>query len=363
VFYFVLLLYIKYKMNDYLDMSQYASALNISAMTQQFAQAKADMEKQKDEALMPISELALGGGGTAGIEGIGSAIKTAVITKGKELLASKLEDAGFDKETIARAMDGDARGTFESLVAKAKGIVADKVEGLKSAASDAAENLKQQALDKVDELKQQGSDAFEQAKSDLQDKMDSFRSGESTVEDGFPEGEDLFPQGAGGRVVPTEGIEEPASVFEDTSSAISRSGNIMETSFGQTAPEDFMGYNSVANAPSTVGLPEGFSNVVGDVSKTISGISDTATGAIGDASAAISEGVSGAIAGGTEAATGLLEGIGSTVLEGVSAVADIALGPLGILAVIGGGIAGIIEADKAPKALPEVINPSVQFGA
>ena len=350
-------------MNDYLDMSQYGSALNISAMTQQFEQAKADMAKQKDEALMPISELALGAGGTAGIEGIGSAIKSAVISKGKELLASKLEDAGIDKDTIAKVMDGDIKGGFESLLEKAKGIVADKVEGLKSAATDAAENLKQQALGKVEELKQQGSDALEQAKSDLQDKMDSFRSGESTVEDGFPEGEDLFPQGAGGRVVATEGIEEPESVFEDTSSAISRSGNIMETSFGQTAPEDFMGYNSVASAPSTVGLPEGFTNIVGDVSKTISGVSDTATGALGDASTAISEGVSGAIAGGTEAATGVLEGIGSTVLEGVSAVADIAMGPLGILATIGAGLAGLFEADKAPKALPEIINPSVQFGA
>jgi len=346
-----------------MDMSQYSSALNISAMSQQFAQAKEAFQKQKDEALAPIAEMATGIAGTAGIEQVGSLIKNAVISKGKELLASKLDEAGVPKEISDRVLSGDFRGTAEEALAKAKSLVADKVESLKSTATDAVENIKQQGLAKVEELKQQGQDALEEAKSDLADKLDQFRA-QAGVEDGFPEGTELTPQGAGGRVTgiesdpPVQGIQEPMDSFQETANVVNRTGNIQED-FAETDPEVFMGYSPLANTPGLVGLQEG---VVGDVSKVISGISDTATGAIGEATGAITEGVSGAVSGAVAAGGEAAAGIASAVGEGLAAASEL-LGPIGIVGGIIGGIIGLEEADKPMKAISDVINPSAQFGA
>jgi hypothetical protein len=351
-------------MDDFMDMQQYTGALNISAMSQQFAQAKEAFQKQKDEALAPIAEMATGIAGTAGIEQVGSLIKNAVIAKGKELLASKLDEAGVPKEISDKVLSGDFKGGFEEALAKAKSLVADKVESLKGTATDAVENLKQQGLAKVEELKQQGQDALEEAKSDLADKLDQFRA-QAGVEDGFPVGTELTPQGAGGRVPsgvetepPVEGITEPVDSFQETANVVNRTGNIQED-FAEADPEAFMGYTPLANTSGLVGLQEG---VVGDVSKVISGISDTATGAIGEATGAITEGVSGAVSGAVAAGGEAAAGIASAVGEGLAAASEF-LGPIGIIGGIVGGIVGLFEADKPMKALGDVINPSAQFGA
>ena len=354
-------------MDDFMDMSQYSAALNISAMSQQFAQAKEAFEKQKDEALAPISEMAVGIGSTAGIEQVGSLIKNAVISKGKELLASKLDEAGVPKEISDKVLSGDFKGGFEEALAKAKSLFADKVESLKGTATDAVENLKQQGLAKVEELKQQGQDALEEAKSDLADRVDQFRA-QAGVEDGFQEGESLTPQGAGGRVAtgvetdpPVEGIQEPMSSFEETSNVVNRTGNIQED-FADTDPEAFMGYAPVAGTSSASGLAGLQEGVAGDVSKVISGISDTATGAIGEATGAITEGVSGAVSGAVAAGGEAAAGIASAVGEGLAAASEF-LGPIGIIGGIVGGIVGLFEADKPMKSLNDIINPSAQFGA
>lgn len=344
-------------MNAFLDASQYSNAIGIANIAQQFGEAKQALEQQKKEALMPISELALGGASTAGIEQIGSAIKTAVIAKGKELIGSKLKDLGFDEETVNKVMSGNFKGTLEDAVSKAKGLAEDKLAELKDAATS-----------KLEDLKQQGMDAVEQAKGDLQDKLNSIKDmHENGIEedgDFFPPGTDLNPIGSGGTIdlsPQTEAIEEPAIDSFTGTSSISQSGNIAETSFGKTPPEDFAGLSEVSD--SGVGVPEAFSNIVGDVSNTISGVSEGISGAVGEAGSAVSGAVSSAIAGGTEAASGLAEGIGLSLTEGLSAVADVALGPVGVVAGIIGGLVGLFESDKPAKILAPVLNPSVQFGS
>jgi hypothetical protein len=363
-------------MNDFADVSQYTNALGLSSFAQQFADAKEALDQQKKEALMPISELVLGGAGTAGIEKIGSAIKSAVISKGKELIASKLEDAGIPRETIDKVMSGDLKGGFEDALAKAKGMVQDKIAEVKDAVAS-----------KVEDLKGQASDAVEQAKTDLQSKIDSVRNqhengmdGEVGDDDFFPPGTDLNPIGSGGRVggTQTDVIEEPTAkpavigedpeaTFTEPSSSLSESTNIMETSFGQTPPENFPGgVNPGASSEiSNVGtdLPEGFTNVIGDVSKTITGVTEGIGEAGTAVTGAVSGAVSGAIEGGTAAASGILEGVGSTVLEGLGAVADVALGPVGLVLGVIGGIIGMWEGTKAPKPMADILNASAQFGA
>jgi hypothetical protein len=370
-------------MNDLLDMSNYNSALGISSFAQQIAETKAALSEQKKAVLGPIGELGLGITGTAGIEGIGSTIKNVVVQKAKDLIASKLESSGVPKDVIDKVMSGDLKGGFESALEKAKSLVAEKgaqlkdqalakVDELKQQASDAVDAAKQQASDAVDSVKQQASDALDQAQSDLEDKMSSIRDmAENGVEDGFPEGESLLPQGAGADLrggTSVESVPEPeTSAFGDTSSSISQSGNIMETSFGQTPPEDFSAATGEVSAESGVGLPEGFTTAVGDLTKTVTGVGETlgqtAATAATEAGTAISGAVSGAastaIAAGTEAASGIAD----TVLAGLGAVADVALGPIGILVGIGASLAAIFEGDKAPKVLPDILNPSSQFGA
>jgi gas vesicle protein len=267
-------------------------------------------------------------------------------------------------------MSGDVKGGFESALAKAKEFVAEKggqlkdealskVEDLKQQASEAVDSVKGQVSDAVDAVKGQVSDALDQAQSDIADRMATARQmAEDGVEDGFPEGESLLPQGAGAdlRVSGTsvETVPEPETgAFGDTSSSISQSGNIMETSFGQTPPEDF------AAATGEVSADDALSSLA----KTASTVGET----LGQTAAEAGTAVSGAVAAGTEAAvaagTAAASGIADTVLAGLGTVAEVAGGPIGILVGIGASLAAVFEADKAPKALPDILNPSSQFGA
>ena len=375
-------------MNDYMDMNNYASALGMASFAQQIAETKQALEEQKKAVLAPLGELGTGITSTAGIEGIASTIKNVVIQKAKDAISSKLESSGIPKDVIDDVMEkvakGDIKGGFESALERAKTLVAEKgaqlkdqalskVEDLKQQASDAVDAAKQQASDAVDAAKQQASDALDQAKTDLMDKMDSTRQmAEDGVEDGygFPEGESLLPKGAGadlrGSGTSVETVPEPETgAFGDTSSSISQSGNIMETSFGQTPPEDFnpAAATGEVSAESGVGLPEGFTTAIGDVSKTVSGIGETlgqtAATAASEAGAAVSGAASTAVAAGTEAASGIAD----TLLAGVGAVADIALGPIGLLIGLGTSLGLLISGEKAPAALPDILNPSSQFGA
>jgi len=373
-------------MNDYMDMNNYASALGMASFAQQIAETKQALEEQKKAVLAPLGELGTGITSTAGIEGIASTIKNVVIQKAKDAISSKLESSGIPKDVIDDVMEkvakGDIKGGFESALERAKTLVAEKgaqlkdqalskVEDLKQQASDAVDAAKQQASDAVDAAKQQASDALDQAKSDLMDRMDSTRQmAEDGVEDGFPEGESLLPQGAGadlrGSGTSVETVPEPETgAFGDTSSSISQSGNIMETSFGQTPPENFNpgAATGEVSAESGVGLPEGFTTAIGDVSKTVSGIGETlgqtAATAASEAGAAVSGAASTAVAAGTEAASGIAD----TLLAGVGAVADVALGPIGLLIGLGTSLGLLFAGEKAPAALPDILNPSSQFGA
>lgn len=358
-------------MNDLMDMNNYTSALGMSSFAQQIAETKEALADKKDAVLAPLGELGLGISGTAGAEGLVSSVKNLVVQKAKDLIASKLESSGVPKDVIDKVMSGDVKGGFESALARAKELVAEKgeqlkdaamskVEDLKQQASDAVDAAKQQASDAVDSVKQQASDAVDEARAALQDKMDSTRQmAEEGPEDGFPEGEDLLPQGAGADLrssgTSVESVPEPESgAFGDTSSSISPSGNVMETSFGQTPPEDFGAAGGDVSAETSA---------IADLSKTVTGVGETigqtAAEAGSSAAAAISGAASGAVAAGTEAASGIAD----TVLAGLGAVADVALGPIGILVGIGASLAAVFEGDKGPKALPDILNPSSQFGA
>jgi hypothetical protein len=357
-------------MNDMMDMNQYTSALGISSFAQQIAETKAALSDQKKAVLGPIGELGLGISGTTGIEGVASTIKNVVLQKAKDAIASRLESSGVPKDVIDKVMSGDVKGGFESALAKAKEFVAEKggqlkdqalskVEDLKDQASDAVDSVKGQVSDAVDAVKKQASDALDQAQSEIADRMATARQmAEDGVEDGFPEGESLLPQGAGAdlRVSGTsvETVPEPeTAAFGDTSSSISQSGNIMETSFGQTPPEDF------AAATGEVSADDALSSLAKTASSVGESLGQTAAEAGTAVSGAVAAGTQAAVAAGTEAASGIAD----TVLAGLGAVADVALGPVGILVGIGASLAAVFEADKAPKALPDILNPSSQFGA
>jgi hypothetical protein len=320
------LLSINKNMNDY---ANYANALGLSNFAEQIAEGKAQVEEQKRAALLPLSELAVGVSSTEGLGSLGGALKNAVISKGKEILASKLKDAGIDDETIAKITKGDIKGTFDEIVGKAKDLMKGKADALKQHALDKAEELKQAALDKAEQIKQ-----------DVQDKVKKVVDNDDDgVEDGFPEGTDLFPSGSGG-VVDLGGPDAPPTATPPSAAP---------TEAPTDTPTDTPDVPEVP--PEAPGIPEGFSDLdgaFGDSAKVITGLGEkavAAAGSLGETAAA--------------AGTDVAAAVGETVLG----VASEFLGPVGEIAGFIGGLVGLFKGTEAPTVNPNVLNASTQFGA
>jgi hypothetical protein len=321
-----------------IDMQSYFNALQATDFSQQLTNQKLQIEQQKREALMPLSELSLGEGvkvlGEKAIE-FAKSQGTQIV---KDAVRSKLKDAGVDEDTINSTLEGDlsldnltskvgslisqaqtkAQGVVSDIQSQAEGIVSDiqsQVGGVVSDIQSQAEGLKQSFTDSLDNLQSTVKSNISDAQGVMDDLSSQALQEYNTMRSNFVE--------------PTLMETETG-----TSNLISKVSNFFQSP--QVQPTDIEMVNFAEGAPEVSSIaPE-----------------------IGDVLSSATEAVTGAVSGATEAVTGAVAG-----LEGLSAGLDTTgvLAPVGALLGVIGGIFGIVESEKSPQEQGSILNPSSQF--
>jgi len=309
--------------------------------------------------------------------------------------AEQILKGNFD--TVAKQKVQDAITKAKSVAEDVKGKVTDAVDEVKAKVSDTVDEVKATAQDTMDEVKATAQSAMDESQTTVDgitskigqlDTVDPGSLADDLANEGSQKLSDLsegilskftkpiqpdsefgnellqepqmIEQSGGIRPQPTEApVEEDGVEMSDLSGI----ANQAKTMASETATNlsDFA--DSALSQATTVAdsIAPTVSDAIGSASTALTGIASTiteaASGITSAASSAVS-GLTGATAGATagEAVAGIGEAVGATVLESVSSF----LGPLGIFAAIGGGIASLVEGLE-PHSLPPVLNPSAQF--
>ena len=378
------------------DYSRYLNAIQSAGYADNVVDMKQQVEEQKQEALQPLGEMLTTGGITHAGSAAYGAIKEMVIEKAKDVARSAMKKYGVSDEDAEQIL----KGNFDK-VAKSK--VQDLIDKAKAKADD----IKTTVENKVEDIKTQAQDTLDEAKSTVQNSVDEVQDAmpkvsDLDVVDGGNIAEDLANEETDNLSSTIKGVlgrfSQPEQEFGDsdllqTPRMLQQSGGIRpqptEPPMTEDGTElsDMTGYadqaQSVAeNAASQAGdfvdsalstatttaesIAPALSDAVGAASTALTGVASSITEAasgITSAASNVVSGISSAISGATAGATAgeaTAEAVGTTVgssiLEGASAF----LGPLGILAAIGGGIASLVEG-LSPHDAPPVLNPSAQF--
>lgn len=319
-------------------------------------------------------------------------------------------------DTVAKQKVQDAITKAKSVAEDIKGKVTDAVDEVKAKVSDTVDEVKATAQDTMDEVKATAQSAMDEAQTTVDgitskigqlDTVDPGSLADDLANEGSQKLSDLsegilskfskpiqpdsefgnellqeprmIEQSGGIRPQPTEapveedGVEmsdlsgianQAQTMTENATSTISDMASQAQTMASETASNlsDFAD-SALSQATTTVAdsIAPAVSDAIGSASTALTGIASSITESASGITSAVSSAVSGltgATAGATagEAIAGIGETVGATVLESVSSF----LGPLGIFAAIGGGIASLVEGLE-PHSLPPVLNPSAQF--
>ena len=394
------------------DYSRYLSALQASSFADQTPDLIMQQKEQKDETLQPLGEMLTTGGAGHLAASAFSSIKNMAIEKGKDLAKLAMKKAGVSDEDVDQILKGNfdslAKQKVQDAITKAKSVAEDA----KGKLTDAVDEVKAKVQDTVDEVKTTAQNTMDEAQTTAQNVMDEAQStmdgitsklgqldtvdpGEllnnltnegsqnlSDLSEGVlskftkpiqPDSEfgnelmqepRMIQQSGGIRPQPTEApIEGDGTEMTNLSDLANQAQTMAENA---TSTISDLVDSSLSQATTIAdSIAPAVSDAIGSASTALTGIASSITEAASGITSAASSAVSGltgavtgaaAGAGAGEAAAGIGEAVGATVLESVSA----ALGPLGIFAAIGGGIASLVEGLE-PHSLPPVLNPSAQF--
>jgi ElaB/YqjD/DUF883 family membrane-anchored ribosome-binding protein len=314
-----------------IDMQSYFNALQATDFSQQLTNQKLQIEQQKREALMPLSELSLGEGvkvlGEKAIE-FAKSQGTQIV---KDAVRSKLQEAGVDEDTINSTLEGDL--TLDNLTSKVGSLISQaqtKAQGVVSDIQSQAEGIMSDIQSQAQGLKQTFTDSLDNLQSTVK----------SNIADAQGVMDDLSSQALQEYNTMRSNFVEPSLMETETgtSNLISKVSNFFQSP--QVQPTDIEMVNFAEGAPEVSSIAPEIGDVLSSGSKLLSGATDA---------------VSGAVSGATEAVTGGLEGL-SAGLDTTGILA-----PLGALLSVGLGIFGIVESEKSPQEQGSILNPSSQF--
>ena len=312
-------------------MQSYFNALQATDFSQQLTNQKLQIEQQKREALMPLSELSLGEGvkvlGEKAIE-FAKSQGTQIV---KDAVRSKLQEAGVDEDTINSTLEGDL--TLDNLTSKVGSLISQaqtKAQGVVSDIQSQAEGIMSDIQSQAQGLKQTFTDSLDNLQSTVK----------SNIADAQGVMDDLSSQALQEYNTMRSNFVEPSLMETETgtSNLISKVSNFFQSP--QVQPTDIEMVNFAEGAPEVSSIAPEIGDVLSSGSKLLSGATDA---------------VSGAVSGATEAVTGGLEGL-SAGLDTTGILA-----PLGALLSVGLGIFGIVESEKSPQEQGSILNPSSQF--
>jgi len=312
------------------DIQNYMGALSQVNLSKQLINERLQTQLQKNEAIMPISELALGESGKMILEKGVEMIKDAGTNAIKNFARGKMQDAGIDNETIDNVLSGDLLnvskvssliniGKQKALdVAKSKmedaGVDDDTINSiLKGDFSGAFQGKVDEAINTAKSLKSQVTDTIDNIGSDLKQ---SIATSEGIADD-----------------LKAQAMQEYNSFRIDTGELPTLTEN---EGFLSGIGNRFMNSitQQIAPQPQDVELVD--------------------MASLPPKAPIVTTASEGAIDTGADIAGGIAE-LGADI-----GIGDV-LGPLGVIGGLIGGIVGIVKGEEKPDVPQGILNPSEQF--
>lgn len=311
------------------DIQNYMGALSQVNFSKELINERIQTELQKNEAILPFSELALGESGKSIIEKGIEYAKEAGTNAVKNFARSKMQEAGIDNDTINTVLEGDLTNLtkISSLVnvAKQKALDVAKTKMQDAGVDDDTissilkGDFNQAVKAKVDEAISQAKDI----KSQITDSIDNVGSElKQSISDSQGIADDLKAQAMQEYNSYRGGVGEIS--LTENEGFMSGIGNRIMNTFTQQPPPQPQDIELVDMASISPKAP----------------VVSTATDATVDTGADIASGIA-------DVATDI--GIGDL------------LGPLGLIGGLIGGIVGIVKGEEKPEAPQGILNPSEQF--
>lgn len=312
------------------DVQNYMGALSQVNFSKELINERIQTQLQKNEVLMPFSELALGESGKMILEKGVEFAKEAGVNAVKNFARGKMQEAGIDNDTINTILEGDLTNLSKvsSLVnvAKQKALDVAKTKMKEAGVDDDTANsiLKgdfnqavkakvDEAISKAKDIKSQVTDSIDNVGSELKQSIATSQGIADDLKAQAMQEYNSFRIDAGD--MPT--LMENEGFFSGI-------GNRLINAMTQQAPAQPQDIELVDMASIPPKAP----------------IVTTATDATVDTGADIAGGV---------ADLAVEAGIGEI------------LGPIGLIGGLIGGIVGIIEGEKKPQVPQGILNPSEQF--
>jgi hypothetical protein len=315
------------------DIQNYMGALSQVNFSRELINERVQTQLQKNEALMPFSELALGESGKIALEKGVEFAKEAGVNAVKNFARGKMQEAGIDNDTINTILEGDLTNLSKvsSLINVAKqkaldvaktkmqeaGVDDDTISSiLKGDFNQAVKAKVDEAISKAKEIKSKVSDSIDNVSDDLKQSISSSQGIEDDLKAQAMQEYNKFRIDNG----------EMPTLMENDGFMSGLGNRFMNAITKQPPPEpqdiELVDMASLPPKAPVVSTPAVATDATVDTGGDIAGgIADVAVDA----------------------------GLGEI------------LGPIGLIGGLIGGIVGIIEGEKKPQVPQGILNPSEQF--